>query len=98
MAEKPADDDPSRFSTSRKEGGLPILYLLIGIVGGVGMFVLIFIWFFKDVDAPPPPPPPPMNAQENKHADSRNGKHSDDCLIAFSRLRGEPDAPWPASH
>ena len=50
----------NHVDSSPKKRGIYILFLLLGIVGGLVLFAAIAFFYFKRGDAPPPKMPPPI--------------------------------------
>ena len=49
----------NHVDSSPKKRRIYMLFLLLGIVGGIALFAAIAFWYFKRVDVPPPKMPPP---------------------------------------
>ena len=52
-------DNSNRVDSSPKKRRIYILFLLLGIVGGLVLYAAIAFWYFKRVDVPPPKMPQP---------------------------------------
>ena len=53
ITDNPVDSSPKKRRTY-------MLFLLLGIVGGIVLFAAIAFWYVKRVDVPPPKMPPPV--------------------------------------
>ena len=52
-------DDSNNVDSLPKKRRIYTLFLLLGVVGGLVLFVAIALWYFKRVDVPPPKMPQP---------------------------------------
>jgi hypothetical protein len=53
-------DDSNNVDSLPNKRRIYTLFLLLGVVGGLVLFVAIAFWYFKRVDVPPPKMPQPM--------------------------------------